>query len=416
MLKLNNTMSRKVESFKPRNDGQVKMFTCGPSIYRRPHVGNYRSFLWEDVLQRYLEFLDYRVERVINFTDVEDKAIAEAEKEGAEVKELTDSIAQQFLDDAVLLKIKLPDFIPRSSTSVDQAVELIKKLLEKGYAYRHANDVFYDPLKFKGFGKLFRLDMKQWPKEKKRFKRDTYPGRRWNLGDFILWHGYKDGDQLYWDTEIGRGRPSWNIQDPAMITKHLGYQIDIACGGIDNIYRHHDYNIAVIEAVSGKEFSRYWLHGEHLLVDGKKMSKSRGNIIYPEDLLNDGYSAAQIRFYLIYGHHRKKMNLTRKNLQQTSNKLDILKGMIKELTTHSDSAKENGTARRLLAGLLPDFERSMNEDLNVGLAFDKLFDSLARLMELKRKAMLAKTASEELLQKTKQIDQVLQVIHNDEQN
>jgi len=412
MLKLNNTMSRRIETFKPRNDGQVKMFTCGPSIYRRPHVGNYRSFLWEDVLQRYLELLGYRVERVINFTDVEDKAIAEAKKEGAEIKKLTNSIAEQFFKDAELLKIKLPEYIPRSSTSVDQAVHLIKTLLKKGYAYWHENDIFFDPLKFDGFGKLFRLDMKRWPKEKKRFKRDTYPGRRWNLGDFILWHGYKNGDLLHWDTEIGKGRPSWNIQDPAMITKHLGYQIDIACGGIDNIYRHHDYNIAVIEAVSGKEFSRYWLHGEHLLVDGKKMSKSRGNIIYPDDLLHAGHSASHIRFYLIYGHHRRELNLTDKGLQQTSDKLDALKGMVNELTTHEGSAtKENGAARRLIAGLLQSFRKSMNEDLNVGVAFDKLFDSLTSLMEFKQKGMLRTADSEEILEKTNQVDQVLQVIY-----
>jgi len=145
--------------------------------------------------------------------------------------------------------------------------------------------------------------MSRWPKEKRRFKKDTYHGQRWNLGDFILWHGHKPGDQVFWDTEIGRGRPSWNIQDPAIVTEHLGYTIDIACGGIDNLYRHHDYNIAVIEAASGKEFARFWVHGEHLLVDGKKMSKSVGNIVYPQDLMTKACTGQHIRFYLLYGHH-----------------------------------------------------------------------------------------------------------------
>jgi cysteinyl-tRNA synthetase len=152
--------------------------------------------------------------------------------------------------------------------------------------------------------------MRKWPKERRRFRRDTYNGLRWNLGDFILWHSYRGGEEVFWDTEIGRGRPAWNVQDAAMVTKHLGFQIDLSCGGIDNLYRHHDYTIAVVEAVSGRKFSRYWLHGQHLLVEWKKMSKSRGNVIYPDDLLRQGFSPEEIRFFLIYGHYRDKMSLT----------------------------------------------------------------------------------------------------------
>lgn len=410
MLNLYNTMSRKIEPFKPRSSEAVKMFTCGPSIYRRPHVGNYRSFLWEDVLLRYLEFQGYRVERVINFTDVEDKAIAEAEQEGRSVQEITDSIANQFFKEAELLHIKLPDFIPRSSTSVDQAVHIIKALLAKGYAYWHANDVFYDPLKFSDFGKLFRLDMTRWPKQRKRFRRDTYPGRRWNLGDFILWHGYKDGDSLYWDTDIGRGRPAWNVQDPAMITKHLGYEIDIACGGVDNLYRHHDYNIAVIEGVSGQEFAHYWIHGEHLLVDGKKMSKSRGNIVYPDDLMKDGYDPTHVRFYLIYGHHREELNLTREHLKETSRKLDLFRTMVNEVAAQSNSSVSRGEeTEKILQRLEQGFETGMNDDLNVRSAFDSLFKSMSEILELKKKDLLTTEESQRVGRTVARIDRVLQV-------
>lgn len=307
MLKLYNTMSRKKEVFKPLEEKKVKMFTCGPSIYQRPHIGNFRSFLYEDVLHRYLEYLGYDVERVLNFTDVEDKAIAEAKKRGTTLTEVTNRAADKFFEDAKFLRVKPPTHNPRSSTTIDQAVHLIKVLLEKGYAYWHEGDVFYDPLEFKGFGKLYGLDMSRWPKKKRRFRKDTYTGTRWNLGDFILWHGYKEGDEVYWGTEIGRGRPAWNIQDAAIATKYLGFEMDISCGGVDNLYRHHDYTIAVAEAVSGREYARYWLHGEHLLVDGKKMSKSRGNIVYPDSLLEQGYSPEHIRCYLICGHYRKKM-------------------------------------------------------------------------------------------------------------
>lgn len=414
MLELHNTMSRKKEFFKPLSDKQVKMFTCGPSIYRRPHLGNYRSFLWEDVLQRYLEYLGHKVHRVLNFTDVEDKAIAEAENEGVDVKELTSRTAEQFFKDAKLLKMKLPETIPRSSTSVDQAVRLIKTLLDKGYAYWYGNDVFFDPLKFEGFGKLYGLDMSRWPKKKRRFKKDTYPGIRWNLGDFILWHGHEDGDKLYWDTEIGRGRPSWNIQDPAMITKHLGFRIDISCGGVDNLFRHHDYNIAVIEAVSGETFANYWIHGEHLLVGGKKMSKSVGNIIYPDNLVEEGYSPQQIRFYLIYSHHRKRMNLTGKRLQETSKKLDAFKELVEELTRSGPAISQSGESgqetAKLIATLARDFEEHLNSDLDLEGAFDALFKTLSMLMSLHREGRLTPGDRARIKEDLRRIDEVLQVI------
>ncbi len=411
MLELYNTLSRKQEAFEPLNRGRVKMFTCGASIYRRPHIGNYRSFIWEDVLQRYLEYLGYSVERAMNFTDVEDKAIAEAESAGVALPELTERIAQQFHREAELLRIKLPSHILRSSTTVEQAVRLIRILLDKGYAYWHDHDVFFDPLKFNGFGKLFGLDMSRWPTEKRRFRRDTYRGRRWNLGDFILWHGYKGDGDVYWETAIGRGRPAWNIQDPAIISQSLGYVIDIACGGIDNLYRHHDYNIAVMEAVSDQQFARYWLHGEHLLADGKKMSKSKGNIIYPEHLQEEGLTPQQIRFYLMYGHHRRELNLTRKHLRETGQRLEALKNVVQQLIQSDSSVTRSDAAvSGMMQGLKQGFESAMNQDLHVKGAVDALFAGLSQLLEVKRRGKLAARDVREIDSALRKMDQVLQVI------
>jgi len=416
MLQLYNTLSRKKEVFKPRQAGKlVRMFSCGPSIYRRPHVGNYRSFVWEDVLQRYLENRGFKVERILNFTDVEDKALEEAQQEGITLPELTGPMVEQFFADAGELRIKLPHSIPRSSTSVDQAVKLILVLLKKGYAYWYKDNVFFDPLKFKGFGRLFRLDMSRWPKAKRRFQKDTYPGRRWNLGDFILWHGYREGDKVFWDTEIGRGRPSWNIQDPAMVTKHLGYTIDISCGGIDNLYRHHDYNIAVIEAASGEEFARYWIHGEHLLVNGKKMSKSLGNIIYPDDLMTDGHTGQHVRFYLMSRHHRKRLNFTVESFQQVSKQLDNLRATLQEM--EGSSRGEGQTTVRderspnLIAALTGGFEKHMDDDLDVMGAVESLTKTLARLAVLKRSNRLRGEDSQDIEQKIRRIDSVLRVFY-----
>lgn len=404
-------MSRKKEAFKPLRGKKVKMFTCGPSIYQRPHIGNYRSFLYEDILHRYLEYLGYEVERVLNFTDVEDKAIAEAKKQGTSVEELTNRAANEFFKDAELLRIRPPTHNPRSSTTIDQSVHLIKALLKKGYAYWHEGDVFYDPLKFKDFGKLFGLDMSRWPKKRRRFRKDTYPGMRWNLGDFILWHGYKDGDEVYWETEIGKGRPSWNIQDAAMTTKHLGFQIDVSCGGVDNLYRHHDYTIAVAEAVSGKEFARYWLHGEHLLVEGEKMSKRKGNIIYLDDLLKEGYSPEHIRFYLICGHYRKKMNFTKEGLKRASEKLDDLREMVKALTDAETTVTESdGAVKQLIDRIPRGFEEHMNDDLDVKAAFDAVSGAVSKLTVLKKKGRLSRDDCQRIMEELKKVDKVLQIL------
>jgi cysteinyl-tRNA synthetase len=409
MLRLYNSMSRKQEVFRPRNDNEVKIFTCGPSTYRRPHIGNYRTFLYEDILVRYLEYLGYEVKRVINFTDVEDKMLEEAIQRGKRPEEIASSVAERFFAEADLLGIKLPRDIPRASTSVEQAASLIQKLLDKGIAYWHDGNVFFDPLKFEGFGKLYRLDLSKWPKKKVRFKKDTYRGKRWNRGDFILWHGPNEQDVSCWDTAIGQGRPSWNIQDPAMVTKTLGYQIDINCGGIDNIFRHHDYNIAVIESISGKEYARYYLHGEHLMVEGKPMSKSRRNILYPDDVLNMGYEAHHLRFFLIYTHYRRKLNLTNSKLHKAAGHLAAIRGLIHELIEDTDGqAGDDPRAAELIDGIRGEFERSMDEDLSVGRAVDDVYARLQQIADCA--APLSKQSAARLSGQLARIDTVLKVL------
>ncbi len=411
MLELYNTMSRTKELFRPISS-PVKMFTCGPSIYSAPHVGNYRTFIWEDVLQRYLEYLGHDVKRVINLTDVEDKAIEEALGRGMPVGELTGGNAERFIAEAARLRIKLPERIPRASTSVDQAAHLIGLLLKKGVAYRHNGDIFFDPLKFEGFGKLFRLDMTKWPKVKKRFKLDTYPGRRWNLGDFILWHACGDDDDVCWETEIGRGRPSWNIQDPAMISEELGYSLDIFCGGIDNIYRHHDYNIAVMESVSGVELARYWIHGEHVLVDGRKMSKSLGNIVYPGDMVERGFSWEQIRFYLLSKQHRKRLNLNLDTAAELGVRLDALREMARELVSGTGGRQtlREQSVESLIDSIKVSFEEAMDNDLDVPAAVEGLSETIRRLQNLHKAGALGEGDIRMIEKGLRKVDSVLQFL------
>lgn len=412
-LRLRNTMTGRQERFRSRQDGIVKLFTCGPSIYGSPHIGNYRAFLYEDILHRYLEYLGYAVDRLINFTDVEDKAISRAGKSMAKLRALNDYTVANFFKNCGLLHIKVPDFIPRSSTSVDQAVQLIKALLDRGVAYWLGNDVFYDPCKFPGFGRLYGLDLSKWPQRKRHFRRDTYEGNRWNLGDFILWHGYRpprDGD-VFWESELGKGRPAWNIQDPAMITKHLGFQIDIACGGIDNLFRHHDYNIAVIEAVGGSNFANYWLHGEHVLLKNKKISKSKGNIVYPEELIEQGHTAAGLRFSLISVHYRRQLHLTDELLAAKEAQCHRLQTLARQFTGPLvENHGADPAADRHIDGLAADFEKWLSDDLQVGPACDALLHHLEQLsFHLRHKGLNSRQANrvrEHLLR----IDRVLQIL------
>lgn len=385
-LLLKNTLTRSKDRFQPRKDNQVKLFTCGPSVYNFPHIGNYRTYLFEDVLERTLKALGYRVNRTINFTDIEDKAMSEARsRDIKDLSELTRPHEEQFFKDARALRIRLPDRIPRSSTSVDQAAGLIKLLLEKGNAYWHQGDVFFDPLTFKGFGRLYGLDLSHWPSRKVRFRKDTYPGQRWNLGDFILWHGKKPGDAFVWESEIGPGRPAWNIQDPAMISQELGFELDICCGGVDNLYRHHDYNIAVMESLSGTTLAPFWLHGEHLMVEGDKMSKSKGNIVYPEDLFEKGWTPEFLRFFLLSVHYRSALDLNTESIEKAWSRFSRLKDLVKEFQKDKNSHSKTGSSQSFSVAqtLLNGTFVHLADDLDIPSAVSFITKTLEQFQAMK---------------------------------
>ncbi len=410
MLNLYNSLTRKIEAFQPAEDMQVKMYTCGPSTYQRAHIGNYRTFLFEDILQRYLEYLGYKVKRLMTLTDLEDKAIAQAKKENLTVEEVTAKNEAVFFQDFKLLKIKTPDYPVRASSAVDQAAKLIAELTEKNCVYWHtykgAENAYFDPLKFEGFGKLAHLDMRKWPKKRRHFHKDTYPGTPWNMGDFIVWDGCKTGGVCY-RTSIGSGRPAWNIQDAAIVTKHLGFTVDVACGGIDNLVRHHDYTLAIAEAVSGKQFSRYWLHGAHLFVNGKKMSKSVGNVIYTDDVTKKGFTGEQLRFFLIYAPYREKLNFTYEKLAETSRKLGSFRDMVGAVQRRRESDSSRETAA-LIDSIVPSFENAVNNDLGVKAAFDSIYETLRKLYDSKEQ--LSGKDSEKLLGALRRVDSVFQCL------
>jgi cysteinyl-tRNA synthetase len=404
MLNVFNSLGKRMEKFVPANASVTNIFTCGPSVYQRSHIGNYRTFLFEDTLVRYLEYCGYRVTRGMNFTDIEDKALVEARRRGTTLRRLTGENIGIFTKEMKQLRMKSPRFLPRASENVESAVEIIEGLLRKGVAYRYGANIYFDPLKFPRFGILYGLDMRRWPKKKIRFHKDTYPGMRWNRGDFILWHGCQADDRVCWDTSLGSGWPAWSIQDPSMIAPLFDEPLSIYCGGIDNLVRHHDYSLAILESIRPYPMAKYWLHCHHLHVDGKKMSKSLGNIIYLEMLTNNGFTAQEVRFFLIDGHYRRKMNYRDDRFRASAEKLRALRGRVRRIAQRARGASRSGSEEAARLEVL--FRSGMDDDLQVGQAID----SLAGLLAEQGRVTMTRQEAAAVLTSLQRIDQVLQVL------
>ena len=382
----------------------VRIFTCGPSVYQRSHIGNFRTFLFEDILVRYLEYSGYRVTRGMNFTDIEDKAIQEAARTKTSLAALTEKNIQAFIREIDAMGMRIPDYMPRASQSVDYAADIIKRLLDLRVAYWHKGNVYFDPLKYPRFGELYGLDMTQWPAEKRRFHKDTYQGLRWNRGDFVLWHGSEEKARISWDTEIGRGRPAWNIQDPSMIIQHFNDTLSIYCGGIDNLFRHHDYSRAILESIHPYPMAKFWLHCHHLYVDNRKMSKSKGNVYYIDTLRKQGYTRDEIRFFLIYAHYRKRLNFSRKTMARAVENLRKLKRRVGTIQRQADNGADFDSSAAKEAKMT--FALKMDSDLDVKGAIDTLQLFLSA-MDVKR---LKPRAASGVIHALRDIDQVLGVI------
>jgi cysteinyl-tRNA synthetase len=404
LLRLFNSLGKRIGTFHSVNRKIVNIFTCGPSVYQRAHIGNFRTFLFEDILARYLEYSGYAVKRGMNFTDIEDKSIREAEKRKTTVKQLAEKNIREFTHEMKLLRMEMPAYLPRASEHIQESVEIIDRLLKLGTAYWYKGNVYFDPLKFPGFGKLYGLDMSKWPSKKRRFHKDTYPGIQWNRGDFILWHGYKEGDTYSWDTMIGKGRPAWNIQDPAMIGRCFNETLSVYCGGIDNLYRHHDYTKAILESVRSYPMARFWLHCQHLFVNGQKMSKSKGNIIYTDTLQRQGYDMPEIRFFLIYGQYRNRIDYSDTSMRYTAEKLGSLKSLIKNIRTGSKQKPD--LEGKTVQQLKKTFAEHMDNDLHVKEAFDGLYDIVSRINPNE----LNPGEASGILQTLRKIDEVFRVI------
>jgi cysteinyl-tRNA synthetase len=379
-LRFFNTYSRQIEEFQPRADKKIDIYTCGPTVYSRAHIGNFRAYIFEDLLQRHLEAREFKVHRVMNITDVDDKTIRGAREAKVPLQDFTQQFKDAFFEDAEILRIKRADEYPSATDQryIDKMIAMIRALISKGLAYQ-ADDksVYYRINKFPNYGKLahFNLDELQ---STGRVKHDEYDKE--HIGDFALWKAWdeQDGD-VKWDSPWGPGRPGWHIECSAMATAILGDQIDIHCGGVDNIFPHHEAEIAQSEGVTGKRFVNYWLHCAHLLVDGQKMAKSLGNFYTVPDVLAKSYTGRELRYALMRVHYRTQLNFTWDGMKEARESLSRIDGWLERLREVAGDNGRDAALRRPRTSqrnVPTEFEDALDDDLNISAALGFLFETI----------------------------------------
>ncbi|TME11540.1 MAG: cysteine--tRNA ligase [Chloroflexi bacterium] len=372
--RLQDTLTGETRPLDPLEPGHVRIYSCGPTVYGPAHIGNFRSFLFADVLVRYLRYRGLEVTWVMNVTDVDDKIIRGANEAGVSIGELADRWLERFRADARALRMTQPDVLPRATEHVDRMVTLIQALLEEGHAYRTEDgSIFFRIDSWPAYGRLARLDPDQL-RVGERVEADEYG--KGDVRDFALWKASKPGEPS-WDTPIGTGRPGWHIECSAMSMAYLGESFDIHTGGVDLIFPHHEDEIAQSEAATGQPFVRTWLHCAHLRLGGAKMAKSTGNISSVVDLLDAGVSPRALRYALISVHYRQGLDYTPASLEAAAAAIDRLDTLVAALSAYSEARSDAPDLESELAAARSRFEAALDDDLNVSAALAAVFD-LAR--------------------------------------
>jgi cysteinyl-tRNA synthetase len=374
-LKLYNSESRKIEEIVSHHKHALSMYTCGPTIYDFAHIGNFRTYVFEDLLRRTLVFFGYSLTQVMNITDIDDKTIKGAVLKGISLKEFTTPYRKAFFEDLDRLSIERAEHYPDATDYIPEMIRLIEILLEKGSAYRSENGSIYFSIRhFPRYGRLSHLHLDEL-KANASGENEADEYDKENISDFVLWKAYdpdRDG-QIFWESPFGPGRPGWHIECSAMAMKLLGPSIDIHCGGVDNCFPHHENEIAQSESVSSVQFVRHWVHVEHLLVDHRKMSKSLGNFYTLRDLMHKGYSGPEVRYLLLSTHYRTQLNFTMQGLDAARASLDRLQALILRLSSIQIKGT-GGALTKLLKEAEEEFKRALSDDLNISAALAVLFD------------------------------------------
>ena len=414
-LKLYNTLSRKKEEFVPLQDKKVKMYACGPTVYSYPHIGNYRAYVFEDLLRRYLEYKDYDVTLIMNITDVDDKTIKASDGDKSKLLSITRRYEKAFKKGLSVLNVKNADEYPRATETIDEMVELIEELLKKKYAYKAEDGSLYFSIdKYPGYGKenLVHLNPDEM-RAGERVSDDEYDKE--GAHDFVLWKAWKEEDgDIYWETSLGKGRPGWHIECSAMSMKYLGEELDIHCGGVDNIFPHHENEIAQSEAASGKKFVKYWVHCAHLIYEGEKMSKSRGNIILLEDLIKK-YSPEAIRLALLSTHYRSQLDLTDKKLKEA----EITIAKVRNFYEDMNNINRDGDFSETLSKDTPseyeiELEEALDDDLNISKALSVIFGLMKDAYTQRDESKLGEDEAARFVGQLEQFDEILGILAENE--
>ena len=413
-IKLFNSESRQKESLHTHKPHQVFMYTCGPTVYDFAHIGNFRTYVFEDILRRTLKFFGYRVTQVMNLTDVDDKTIRGALKKNISLDAYTKPYIDAFFEDVKTLNIEPVEHYPAATEYIADMIQMIEKLLEKGIAYKGGDgSIYYAIRKFPRYGCLSHLNLDELQVgASERVAADEY--EKDNVSDFVLWklHDPERDGTIFWESPFGPGRPGWHLECSAMAMKILGPSIDIHCGGVDNMFPHHENEIAQSEACSGKQFVKYWLHSEHLIVNNKKMSKSLGNFFTLRDLINQGFDGVQIRYMLMQTHYKTQLNFTFEGLEGVKHALERMNGFIQRLEEVNQS-QDSKLVAPILEKSLTDFANALADDLNISVALSAVFEMIRQINHLCDLKQVSQSEAQDVLALMKRFNTVLGCLNFD---
>ena len=373
MLKLHNTLTGKVEDFQPLTPSVARLYVCGPTVHDYAHIGNFRTFLFADLLRRYLKYKGFALQHVMNITDVDDKIIKKAIEKKQSLREYTDDYTARFFEDFDALGAERPEEVLRATDHIPEMIEIIQRLSANGHTYESDGSTYFRINTFAGYGKLSKMNFEgNLTGASERVDADEYDAKE-NARDFVLWKAAKEGEP-FWETNLGKGRPGWHIECSAMSMKALGETFDLHLGGIDLVFPHHENEIAQSEGATGKPFVRYWVHSEFLLAEGEKMSKSKGNYYTVRDLIQQGFTPRAIRYLLLTAQHQKQFNFTLEGLRGAESTIERLNDFKRRLSELKPQAGSTGSLADLAERTQQRFEAALDDDLNVPEALAAIHD------------------------------------------
>jgi cysteinyl-tRNA synthetase len=408
MLRFHNTLSGQLEEFHPLREGEASFYYCGPTVWDYGHIGNFRSAIAADILRRYLKFKGYNVTHVMNITDVEDRIIAKSQEAKLSIDDYTAKYIEALWEDADALGLERPDIVPRATRHIPEMIDLIEKLLQNDHAYKSEGSIYYRISSFPGYGKLSKINFAgNIVGGSERINTDKY--EKEDARDFALWKEPTAETEPAWDASIGRGRPGWHIECSAMSMKYLGETFDIHMGGVDLIFPHHENEIAQSEGATGKPFVRYWLHIEHLKVEGETMSKSKGNYYTFRDLAAKGYSPLGIRYFLLSVPYRKQLNFTFDALRGAEKTVESLRDFQARLSEAKTEPGLNEELHEAAMRALTEFEAGMDDDLNTSVALAAVHNLTREVNTVLARRRVRADNQRELLDLIKRFDSVLNI-------